>query len=930
MLQIKNVKKEYRDGDLVHRALNDVSLSFRDNEFVSILGPSGSGKTTLLNVVGGLDSYDCGDLIINNVSTKDYKNRDWDTYRNNTIGFVFQSYNLIPHQTVLGNVEIALTISGVSKGERKKRAKEALIKVGLKDHIKKRPNQLSGGQMQRVAIARALVNNPDILLADEPTGALDTETSIQIMELLKEVANDRLVIMVTHNSELAEEYSSRIVNLRDGKITGDSNPVTEEEIKEKVESKQEAKKKKVKKAKMSWFTSMSLSFKNLTTKKRRTFLTSFAGSIGIIGIAVILSMSTGVNTYIDNLQREMMVSYPISIASETMNFGQMFNFSVDKSKAKDNKEDKVYSNYKKLKVQSSFISKNNLTDFKKYLDDSKNDINKYLGKNGIVYSYSTNFSIYTYDKDKKLLNTNSDPSKLLDNSGDMMSMMVQNEKMSMSMMSSSSGSTGARNFLEMLSTSNDIVSPAITDNYNMIHGTWPKKYDEVVLFLDKNNSLQIDTLYQLGLVNDKEYIEISNAIENKEDPKELVWDYDKVLNQEFYMVTSSERYIKNQNGTFKYLDDDFYNTNQDELKKSTKLKIVGIAKPDKEASEQLMSMAAVGYTSKLTDHVIDSTNKSEVVVAQEKDKEKNVLTGMHFKAKSDKEKIQDAKKYISGLGISDKANLFSYIMYSSELQKGNDKKDASNTPEAKLDTIEPGMMMQDEASLAAAMDQWLNGEDNKEALVSIYDNSIGNSTYNGNMKDFGKVSYDTPSAISIYTDDFESKEAVANMIKEYNEGVAEENKIVYTDYVEMATGSMSAIINVISYVLIAFVSISLIVSCIMIGIITHISVMERTKEIGVLRALGASKLNISQVFNAETMIIGLCSGIIGILFTLIINIPITSVLQSVLDDKIIQVNLPIMSAIVLIIISVIITVIGGLIPAKAAAKKDPVVALRTE
>lgn len=841
MLQIKNISKQYKTGDLVQNALSDVSLNLRDNEFVSILGPSGSGKTTLLNIIGGLDRYDSGDLIINGISTKEYKDKDWDSYRNHTIGFVFQSYNLIPHQSVLANVELALTISGISKSERRKRAGEALKQVGLGDQLHKKPNQMSGGQMQRVAIARALVNNPDILLADEPTGALDTETSIQIMELLQEVAKDRLVVMVTHNPELAQQYSTRIVKLRDGKITDDSYPYEPDaEMQEKPEHRSMGR------AKMSFLTSLSLSFNNLRTKKGRTLLTSFAGSIGIIGIALILSLSSGVNEYISGIQKDTMTSYPITISSETVDMSSMMGagggmmgggMTGGKTDPETKHEDGVYADYSDIEVVASSVVENNLTEFKQYLDNPDSEIHQYLGENGVAYTYNINFDVYSYDSDEKLVNSNTDTENITGSesqsgfsggAGNMGNMSM--------MMNDSASSSDEENFSELMKGADgNTVSQVITDSYDVLYGTWPEEYNEVVLVLDENNSIDAGTLYQLGLITADEYIEIADQIENGEETGERSWNYEEISGHSFYMVPASERYIENSDGSFTYLEDD--EQNYDELLgSSVELKITGIVKPVEDAANASIS-TPVGYTSKLTDYVIERTNESEVVLAQEETPEINVLSDTEF-------------------------------------------------------------------------------EDG--------------TSYEENMEAFGKVSYDAPASISIYTDSFENKEAVSDCITEYNETAEEDNQITYTDYVELMTSSLTSIVDVISYVLIAFVAVSLIVSCIMIGIITHISVLERTKEIGILRAMGASKRNISQVFNAETFIIGCCAGLLGIGISLLLSIPINALLQNLIGAETLAMSLPVYYAVALVILSVVITIVGGLLPAKKAAKKDPVIALRTE
>lgn len=904
MLQIEKIHKKYITGDLVQTALNDVSLNLRDNELVAILGPSGSGKTTLLNIIGGLDHYDSGDLIINGISTKRYTDRDWDSYRNHTIGFVFQSYNLIPHQTVLSNVELALTISGVSKSERKKRAIEALEKVGLGNQLHKKPNQMSGGQMQRVAIARALINDPDILLADEPTGALDSETSVQVMELLKEVAKDRLVVMVTHNPELAEEYATRIVKVRDGKIIDDSNPY-------QVDASQlgQARHANMGKSSMSFSTSLSLSFNNLKSKKGRTLLTAFAGSIGIIGIALILSISNGVNTYISDIQKSTMSSYPISIQSQSIDLSSIMssgqeNMKKLKSGEVDHDLDAVYSNGTELEMASKMttsITENNLTEFKKYLDDTENEIHQYIGENGIVYSYDTKFDVYTYDSEDTLVNTDGSTLEGSQSSASVSSPM-------MAAMSSSS----SNHFEELLpGTEDELISSTITDSYDVLYGSWPSKYNELVIVLNHNNEISATTLYKLGLLPSSEYNELISQIEDGEtvtlDTQKL--SYEDIIAQTFYMIPSCDLYVENDNGTFDYIGDDNSEI-KNLLEDAVELKVVGIIRP-KEDTETVLISNTVGYTKALTDYIIDYTNNSEVVKGQEASKNLNVLNGMEFSPSDDVDKIKDAKTYIDHLGVSEKANLAKQILQYTY----------SDNP-----TATSQMMSMNETQLAAALDENLDDE----ALLSIYDHYISTGTYDDNMKTFGVVSLDAPSSINIYCDSFEDKDAIADYIEKYNELVDEESQITYTDYVGLLMSSVTTIINVISYVLIAFVAVSLIVSSIMIGIITYISVMERTKEIGILRAIGASKHNISQVFNAETFIIGICSGTIGIGITLLLLIPANSIIHTLTGTDTVNASLPFSSALLLIALSIILTLMGGVIPAKKAARKDPVTALRTE
>lgn len=905
MLQLKNIVKTYTTGDLTQNALGGVSLSFRESEFVSILGQSGSGKTTMLNIIGGLDRYDSGDLIINGISTKEYKDADWDYYRNNSIGFVFQSYNLIPHQTVLSNVEMALTLAGVSKKERKQRAITALKKVGLGDHIHKKPNQMSGGQMQRVAIARALINNPDILLADEPTGALDSETSIQIMELMKEIAKDKLVIMVTHNPELAEQYSSRIVKLKDGMIVDDSDPYWEEE--------HIVAPKKKKKISMSFGTALSLSFNNLRTKKGRTLLTSFAGSIGIIGIALILALSTGMNAYIAGVQKDTMSSYPITISSQTIDISGVMGVrgevvgSIRGDQATDTVRDGVFADHSDIKASqmvSTSIVKNNLTQFKKYLDDPNSEIHKYLGENGIIYTYDVKFSVYSYDKNGNLINSDTETNG---SSGVTNNVGILNKVNGIT----GTGSGGASNFSELMAGSGGSeISQVITDSYDVLYGSWPKAYNEVVIVLDANNSIDTGALYQLGLITKEQYDSVVEGIKRGDDVSDISFSYEDICAHSFYLVPECDKYIQNENGTFSYIVDNVMNEDR-LLENAVELKVTGVIRPIEDAANASIT-TPVAYTSALTDHIISHTNESAVVRAQEKDPSINVLTGMRFEPSNDSDKINDAKAYLQELSVSEKAQFYKLMMY---YVGGSGS---------------VGGMVMDESAMARALDMWLAGDPSEELLLKIYDEYVSGSTYEENLEAFGKVSYDAPSSISLYTDTFENKDAIASCIARYNESADEDDRITYTDYVAILTSSLTTIIDGISYVLVAFVSISLIVSCIMIGIITHISVMERTKEIGILRALGASKRNISQVFNAETFIIGCCAGLLGIGVSLVALLPINSIIEKLSGIVGLEAQLPITSALILIGISIVITMIGGLLPAKKAAKKDPVIALRTE
>ena len=920
MLQLKNIVKSYTVGELTQVALKGISLNFRENEFVSILGQSGSGKTTMLNIIGGLDRYDSGDLVINGVSTKKYRDVDWDAYRNTSIGFVFQSYNLIPHQNVLSNVEMALTLSGVSRKERRKRAVEVLNKVGLQDHIHKKPNQLSGGQMQRVAIARALINNPDILLADEPTGALDTETSIQIMNLLKQIAEEKLVIMVTHNPELAEAYSTRIVNLKDGQITSDTNPfdVPEGSVEEKLTKNQ-------KRVSMSFWTSLGLSFANLRTKIGRTILTSFAGSIGIIGIALILALSTGMNQYITRVQKETMTSYPITISSQTIDATSIMQLRTQMmglSSQKETKEedDKVHTDYQSLKQSDAVANnliQNNLAEFKKYLDNPASEIHQYVGENGIIYSYNVNFDVYAQNPNQQLINTNIELDGGNGNS---------NRPRMFNFANIGINNESAKNFSEMVAgTNGQPISSVVTDSYDMVAGYWPTGYNEVVMVLNENNSIPVQSMYQLGFITKEQYTSAKNQLANKQDGEDFTLSYEDMLQKTFYLVPSSENYVKNENGSYSQIKNPEYDTDG-LMNKSIPLKVTGIIRPKEDAKNATIN-TVVAYTNLLTNYVIDRANESAIVQAQKNTPEINVLNGVRFNATTDEEKIQDTKEYLLNLSEDEKVNMYQLILYYDGKSQNQEINEDSNSFD--MNALSK-LSMNPQSGISGMLENYLNDNPNTTTLLAIYNDYIGGKSLEKNLSSFGAVSYESPSSISIYADSFENKDAIGKAIENYNNTVGEDSKISYTDYVALMTSSLTTIINGISYVLIAFVAVSLFVSSIMIGIITYISVMERTKEIGILRALGASKKNISQLFNAETFIIGIFSGIIGIGITLLLLIPINNVIQTVSKIEDLSAVLPLESAGVLILISIIITVIGGLIPSRSAAKKDPVEALRTE
>lgn len=1021
MLQIQNIKKKYVTGELVQLALDGVSLKLRDSEFVAILGPSGSGKTTLLNVIGGLDRYDAGDLIIGDVQTRAYKDRDWDAYRNHMIGFVFQSYNLIPHQTILANVELALTISGVSRRERRRRAKEALAKVGLSGQEHKKPNQMSGGQMQRVAIARALINNPDILLADEPTGALDSDTSVQVLELLKEVARQRLVIMVTHNAELARTYATRIVNLKDGKIIGDTAPyepekenrtgaaktreeeqkegtnavetkkeqVTEDQIiskqtkynqsenrsteearkeptkrengEEKSGTKDEKEKpgtkdghieirksgkgtRKLGRTSMSFLTALSLSFANLRTKKGRTILTSLAGSIGIIGIALILALSTGVNNYIADIQKDTMTSYPITIDAESVDLTGFMNGPGGAGQSTDAEDatkqtDAVYADGDALTQAgdaAASITENNLTAFKQYLDDPDSDIRDYLGENGIIYSYDVAFDVYTRDANGVLVNTdggtqegaaadsdrtdgagggNDDTDDENSRASGGFGMQASGGSGGMSSVLSGGSGSASDTFSELLPGSGGAyVSDVVKDNYEMTYGEWPADERELVLVMDENNEIPIATLAALGLIPAAEYEALTRQAEEDADftAPDYSFSYEDILNKTFYLIPACDTYEQEEDGTFSDISGN--ETKMEALvANAVRLKISGIIQP-KEDADNANITGNIGYTTRLTNYLIDHTHESPVTKAQLAAPEVNVLNGMHFTAADDAAKEADAKTYYDELGVSDKAALFASL---------------SGSIYAEDTQALQSLAAMDEVALADAADTYFASAD-AGIWLSIYDTYVSPGSYEENMTKFGYVSLDAPSSISIYADSFEDKDAISEAIEDYNAGADAEERITYTDYVALLMSSVTTIINVISYVLIAFVAVSLVVSSIMIGIITYISVLERTKEIGILRALGASKRGVSNIFNAETFIVGLAAGLLGIGIASLLLIPGNALIHALTGSAGVNAVLPLISAVILVGISILLTLIGGFIPSRHAAKKDPVSALRTE
>ncbi len=896
MLELKKITKTYVTESFKQKALDEVNINFRQNEFASILGPSGSGKTTLLNVIGGLDQYDSGDLIINGISTKKYKDKDWDTYRNHKVGFVFQSYNLITHQSVLSNVELALTLSGVSKSERRKRAIKALKEVGLEDHIYKKPLELSGGQMQRVAIARALVNNPDILLADEPTGALDSETSKQVMDILKTVASKKLVIMVTHNPDLATEYSNRIIKLKDGKIISDTNPFNSKDMEtnNKVTNK---------KTSMSFFTALSLSLNNLLTKKGRTILTAFAGSIGIIGIALILSLSSGVNKYITDIQKDTMLSYPITIEEEAMDLSSFLEqgSTIRNNESKDkHPKDAIYLDSSTIELASKMTTtmySNNIKDFKVYIDNKKSEINKFIGENGVQYSYNTKFKVYNYDSDGKLVNSD----------GSTFNSKIENSS-NLSYLNNYSAPFTTNMFTEIMPDVNgDNISKAIKEEYELIYGEYAKDYNEVLFILPKNSEINITDIYYLGLLPSKEYKDILDKIDKNEEitqnTKKI--SYDDILSLKLKLLTASDFYVKNKKDYYESVIDDTKKVEDLVKNNSLEIKVVGILRQKEDSKNNLIN-GTIGYTKDLTNWIINHTNESKVIKAALNNKDINITNGLKYNVSSDSEKAKEAKKYLSNLKISDKANMALMLVGSSN----------------------PMVGFMSEKELAALLDTYLQNPD-KKAMVEYYDNYLSPGTYDKVMASLGMVDLNKPSKISIFADTFEAKDGIIKAIDNYNNAKEKEDKITYTDYVGLLMSSVTTIINAITYVLIAFVSISLVVSSIMIAIITYISVLERTKEIGILRAIGASKKDVTRVFKAETFIEGAIAGIMGILITILLNIPINKIIYNLTDINGIS-KLPIMGAIILILISILLTVIAGLIPSKIASKKDPVLALRSE
>lgn len=1017
LLSLKNITKEYPTGDTKVQALRGISLDFRENEFVSILGPSGCGKTTMLNIIGGLDQYTSGDLIINGVSTRRYSDADWDTYRNHSIGFVFQSYNLIPHQTVLANVELALTLSGVSKRERRRRAIDALKQVGLAAQIHKKPNQMSGGQMQRVAIARALVNDPDILLADEPTGALDTQTSIQIMDILRSISQKKLIIMVTHNPELARRYSSRIIKVLDGRVVDDSRPYRAEEknapvaatglsrVKKRsplaIDAKEArraqfgglgGKKQSVtgkKKRSMSFFTALSLSLNNLMTKKGRTFMTAFAGSIGIIGIALILSVSSGVNAYIESVQRDTLASYPIELHAESVDLTALVNTLMNSNgdDTHDHDRNKVYESIVLAQLMNALGStgteSNDLTAFKKHLESSE-EFAKYLS--AIRYQYDFNWSILVREGNE----IGSDEGKVVKPdvaawlSG--MSGSTGSGSSSQSPFSSMMGTSmgGFNVWTEMLApldkNDSNLVSALVREKYELIDegGRWPEAANEVVLIVDEHNEISDLALFALGLRTEEEMNKVMLAA-MKGEPVDLsnrkAWSYEEIKQMRFRLLLASECYEKNANGTYTDLSasDSGLESLYGDADRGFTLQVVGIVRPTDDATSAFMS-GSIGYTSALADEAMARTQKLGMLDEQKNSPDIDIITGQPFK--SDKVITEEQKRtaihnYLASLSEAEAKQFLCRVLapepseeqiaakvaeinaypapvlrqlLSTALetlgQEGVTVDMVMENPQLKAMAIQAIAlaMVQDELNQAAFGDKTVA---EMEAMLSaaqadkLYEedeipHDYSKSTYRKNLSLLGDVNSDSPSAIYLFAATFEDKDEISALIDSYNGTVEESKKISYTDYVGLLMSSVTTIVNAISYVLIAFVAISLVVSSIMIGIITYISVLERTKEIGILRAIGASKKDVGRVFNAETLIVGFVAGIIGIVITLLLNQVVNVILFHFTGIAGLRAVLPVGAAVILVAISMFLTLIAGLIPSGFAAKKNPVEALRSE
>lgn len=1016
MLSLKEITKNYVVGDTTVKALKGVSIDFRENEFVSILGQSGCGKTTLLNIIGGLDRYTDGDLNINGKSTKDFKDADWDSYRNHSIGFVFQSYNLIPHQTVLANVELALTLSGVPKAERRKRAIDALTQVGLGDQLSKKPNQMSGGQMQRVAIARALVNDPDILLADEPTGALDTETSVQIMEILKNISKDKLIIMVTHNPELAEKYSSRIIRLLDGKVTDDSAPYNANAVKEEKSAAEKKKERKKLKTSMNFLTALSLSRNNLMTKKARTLLTSFAGSIGIIGIALILSISNGVQVYIDQVQSDTLSTYPLNIEQTTASVGEIMSMMAeDREASRDHDMDKIYSQNQMARMINTLMQEtkvNNLEKFKTFLDENKEI--KTLTSD-IKYGYATTLNVFKADTSEGAYQVN--PSQVLMDMG----YLSETQMMGMSMGGAKGSPMRGMDVWNEMIDNDDLIK----SQYDIIAGRMPEKYSETVLIVDKYNEINDYILYSLGLLDSSEINGIVRKAITGEDVKldneQHSYTYDELLDLKFKVVPTTDFYRK-KDGVWEDMKDD-YDYMVDVVDKGLEVSVVGILRPNDDAAATSIN-GGIAYKHELMEYLVNEVKDSEIVKEQQENPDIDVFSGLKFKGENDEEneKPKDAEteepqkeeeptaeetvtqsapaagmpelsdEQLAALMAGEKPEGMSDEEFTAMMAQMSAEAPAAEMPELSDEQLAalmagqlPEGMTEEEAaaymaqggnkeqmqeltdmgmnamggldmgSLMSGSGDFMGGltDAQKEFLASLSDEQLAmmqgmitettqqnldqlansgkfsNTTYDANMVVLGYATLENPSSINIYPKDFASKERIIELIDEYNDNAEEADEIEYTDIVGVMMSSVTSIINAISYVLIAFVAISLVVSSIMIGIITYISVLERTKEIGILRSIGASKRDISRVFNAETVIVGAVAGILGVGLSYLLTIPINAIIAH-LTTVPMRAAIPYAAAGILVLISILLTLVAGLFPSRIAAKKDPVIALRTE
>ena len=903
MLELKNISKIYHTAGFSQKALDGVSISFRENEFVSILGQSGGGKTTLLNVIGGLMRYDEGDLIIDGRSTKKFTDKDWDYYRNLRIGFIFQSYNLISHQSVLENVKLSLTLANKNTGDMEQKAINALERVGLKDHIHKKPAELSGGQMQRVAIARALVNDPQILLADEPTGALDSETSIEIMNLLKEIARDKLVIMVTHNKDLAEEYSTRIIGIKDGRIVSDSDPYNKSDTTDKF---------KISKIALKLKTALGLSFNNLLNKKARTLLTAFAGSIGIIGIALILSISNGASDFIEQNQKNALKSYPIDIERSSVDLSSLGDMGEEEENNTDTS--KVISNDIGLKNRSKLSGtgpENDLEKFKTYLEANDKKLSEDIGNHFISYSYNGGFDIFTEDPKGELVNTDGSDFESARPTG-------------FNFLPGFGSGNKNPNFSQLITTRDGEISPMVKEEYELVSGKWPEGPNDLILFTDYSNQILRSKFYELGLLAKKEYEDIlANLDENKKvDIKKVTINPEDILGHEYKILTPSDYYEKDGENYVNIKDD---KAKVDEKIKNAKtLKIVGIARKVNDDDNRIIT-TPLAYTEGFTKEMISYVDNQEIIKNQLDNKDINVLNKIKFKAENDDEKVKLTKDYLKNLSEKNLLRVNTWI-----LQNKKDLVEKMQEESKKLALAGKMPANPSEDTNNRQMVNYLLKEDDKKTYLEIYDDFLKDFSYKKNLEELGYIDEKNPSKISIYVDNFENRDKVKKFINEYNKDKKIEDQISYTDLIGIISKSITDIIGAISYILIAFVGVSLIVSSIMIGIITYISVFERTKEIGILRAIGASKKDIYKVFMAETLIIGLLSGLIGVGLTYILNIFITRIMVNMSGFADISASLPAGAAVVLVLISVGLSLLAGLIPSRIAAKKDPVEALSAE